>query len=69
MDDIKMKFLRNLEQNDRIIRKLKKQNFNPPILESRDLYFAYKKIREQLDRNLANVVLFCKKRMVRDVIT
>ena len=38
-------------------------------MESRDLIFAYKKIREHLDRHLANVVLFCKKRMVRDVIT
>ena len=69
MDDIKQKFLKNLESQDKMIKRLKKQNFNTPVLESRDLYFAYKKIREQLDRHLANVVLFCKKRMVRDVIT
>ena len=51
-----------------MIKKLKSKNFNTAVLESRDLYFAYRKIREQLDRHLANVVLFCKKRMVRDVI-
>lgn len=69
MDEIKAKFVKNLESHDKLIKKLKKQNFNKGILESRDLIFAYKKIREDLDRHLANVVLFCKKRMVRDVIT
>ena len=69
MDDIKQKFLKNLESQEKLIKRLKKENFNTAVLESRDLYFAYKKIREQLDRHLANVVLFCKKRMVRDVIT
>jgi len=69
MDEIKAKFVKNLEQHDRIIKKLKKENFNKAILESRDLIFAYKKVRDLLDRHLANVVLFCKKRMVRDVIT
>ena len=69
MDDIKSKFVKNLESQDNLIKKLKALNLNTPIFESRDLIFAYKKIRETLDRNLANVVLFCKKRMVRDVIT
>lgn len=68
MDEIKQKFLKNLESQDKLIRKLKKENYNQAILESRDLYFAYRKIRDHLDRHLANVVLFCKKRMVRDVI-
>ena len=68
MDEIKQKFLKNLESQDKLIKKLKKENYNQAVLESRDLYFAYRKIREHLDRHLANVVLFCKKRMVRDVI-
>ena len=68
MDEIKQKFLKNLESYEKLIKRLKKENYNQAVLESRDLYFAYRKIREQLDRHLANVVLFCKKRMVRDVI-
>ena len=38
------------------------------MLEARDLVFAYKKIRDFLDGKLSSVVLFCKKRMVRDVV-
>ena len=68
MDEIKIKFLKNLESYEQLIKRLKKENYNKAVLESRDLYFAYRKIREQLDKHLANVVLFCKKRMVRDVI-
>lgn len=47
---------------------LKSENFNKPKLEPRELVFIYKNIKTTLDRHLANVVLFCKKRMVRDVI-
>ena len=37
-------------------------------VESTALVFAYKKTQEQLNRHLAEVVIHCKKRMVRDVI-
>jgi hypothetical protein len=69
MDEIKKRFIKNLQTQEKLMKKLKQQNFNAALLDSRDLIFAYKKIREHLDRHLANVVLFCKKRMVRDVIT
>ena len=69
MDEIKKKFVKNLQSQDKLIKKLKKENLNQSGIDSRDLIFIYQKIREQLDRHLANVVLFCKKRMVRDVIT
>ena len=69
MDEIKSIFVKNLESHDKLMKKLKSLNLNKVDFDSRDLIFAYKKIRETLDRHLANVVLFCKKRMVRDVIT
>ena len=69
MDDIKHKFVKHLEQYDKVIKRLKKENFNNAIFDSRDIISAYKKIRGELDRHLANVVRFCKRKMVRDVIT
>lgn len=79
MDEIKQKFMRNLERNEKMITKLKKENFygrHKSIqqekmtggVESTALVFAYKKTQEQLNRHLAEVVINCKKRMVRDVI-
>ena len=46
MDEIKIKFLKNLESYEKLIKRLKKENYNKAVLESRDLYFAYRKIRE-----------------------
>ena len=68
LDNIKQKFVKNIESYDKLIKVLKNENFNKPKLEPRELVFIYKNIKTTLDRHLANVVLFCKKRMVRDVI-
>ena len=37
-------------------------------LESTALVVAYKKTQEQLNRHLADVVIHCKNKMVRDVV-
>ena len=46
MDDIKKKFIKNLQSHEKIIKKLKKENHNSTGIESRDLIFVYQKLRE-----------------------
>jgi hypothetical protein len=68
MDEIKRKFVTNLDQYDRLIERLKIEHLSDTSFDSRDIIMAYRKIRAELDKHLANVVLFCKRKMVRDVI-
>ena len=68
MDRVKVDFTNNLETQMELINSLKKENYNTPVFEPKELVVAFSKIKEDVDKHIQSVVLFCKKRMVRDVI-